>query len=250
VIERASLNDRVLAAVMSADGTHAFYLTAPRNGGKISLWRQALDSGRASQVFGNWSVPELGFGTFQIVVSADGQSVVVQFCGSGGCDDRFVDIPSGAISRVGGPYIGRVVAIAGRDVYWLGRGDHAALVRQRVDGTSAFLATGVAGATAVAGASGLRFALIRIDGSASLGVLDPNDGTERQMRIAPLGPSGQLPFDLVGGSGDPTVGMTQTTGWALITSSGRLVPHSARANAAMLVSTADPASIDLGEMWP
>ena len=246
VTERASLADRVSAATMSADGTAAFYLSAPRSGGSISLWRQSLNGGAATRIFGDWTVPALGIGSFQVVASGDGQSILAQFCGEEGCDGRSVDLASGTSTSISGHELGWVVALDGRDFYSIDH--HSALVRQRADGFSSTIAANVASVSAVTGPAGLTFALLRVDSSASLSVLDPAAGTERQMRKEPVGKAGQLPFDLVGGSADRTAGAARTNGWVLITSSGRIAPRSARGTAALLLSTASPTSIDLQQV--
>lgn len=245
--ERASLTDRVSAAVMSADGTVVYYLSAPRNGGRISLWRLPLGSKTGSLMSGDWAVPALGLGTFQLVASQNGQSLIAEFCGDEGCDGRLVDLASGTTSSVSDHELGWVVAVDGHDVYSINH--HDALVRTRADGTSTSIATDVAGAIAVVGPKGLTFALIRVGTSVSLSVLDPVAGTERQMRKEPLSATGQMPFDLVGGSADRTAGTTQTNGWLLTTASGRVVSPSGGLTAPLLLSTVNPGSIDLQKVW-
>ncbi len=247
VIERASLSDRVSATTLSVDGTAAFYLSAPRTGGSISLWRQPFGSGAAARIFDDWSVPALGLGSFQVVASADGQTVIAEFCGEEGCDGRSVDLASGTSTPIGGHELGWVVAVDGHDFYSIDH--HSSLVRQRADGSSKTIATDVDSVTPVSGAAGLTFALLRVDTSASLSVFDPATGTERQIRKEPVGKVGELPFDIVGGSADRTAGTGRTKGWVLITSSGRIVGRSARATVALL-STTGQGSIDLPQVAP
>lgn len=246
--ELLTTSDRIPAAALEPTGSSYVYLVAPRAGGAIAL-RQGELSGESVLLFDAWSVPPLGFGTFQVLVSPGGDAALVEFCGESGCAGVYVDLVDRSVTQLDKANLGWAVYLAGSVIYHLrpdgGSGplielDVGSLASRTLADDVSWAQVGSAGGTMVVARVGAD--------DASISTIDLKTRRERILLSEPLGPGGLAPFDLVGAGVDRIAGLADVEGWVVVSFDGQITDGRSRSRGVALVDLDDARVVALPEV--